>query len=329
MLTKEKIYLIEEQTGVRQNELRRSLNEELRGGARKGPQQSAAGLYREGYRQGFQMIGNDGNMYYLNHQRMGKNNKMTAKWVKVKNTYQQPKKSKAPKKKLPKKGGKKPKANWKSIKIPDNNDLEVYDSDEDDISSPIVKEKGFKCNEAGECINCCEEGDGAWGGTDITDYKKYCKRNSPPYAANHYKCRGSSKEGNDGNKYKSTENKNGVYTWKKIQEKKPLKKKKTPAKKKKSGKVYGKPPTSIQMSQKVLDTVLEIIGKQILTAAFKKHATSYDSAFKKKHNISKKDTVYVVNSKFKLVKAKSISKNLYVYEQSFVQKLVDIIKNAN
>lgn len=511
MLTKEKIYLIEEQTGVRQNELRRSLNEELRGGARKGPQQSAAGLYRDGYPQGFEMIGNDGNTYYLNHQRMGKNNKMTAKWVKVKNTQANKKKmnkkagrkKKIPAKKpirkktyaglkkliesknrledlaysikdkiedvygegtlwdpnkdikllqkkldhsldllypeerhlnmklydledyktyeqmydelelelkkwkkiQPKKGGKKsggkskfmkinpkdcpaqffveegesfntgiewmgpkwvtveyiklqpsddktfmwrggnfekdtyyngiysryegsehvyrvynkkpkkPKANWKSIKIPDNDnfDLDDYDSDQDDddISSP--KKKGLKCNDAGECIDCCDEGLKG----DITDSKKYCNRNSPPYAANHYKCQGTTKEGNDGNMYTSTENKNGVYTWKKSKA----------FKREKWGKVYGKPPTSLAKSQKVIDTVLQFVQKPILAAAFEKHATPYNSAFKKKHKITARDTVYVVNSKFKIVKAKSISKNLYVYDQSFLQKLFEIIAN--
>ena len=432
MLTKEKIYLIEEQTGVRQNELRRSLNEELRGGARKGPQQSAAGLYRDGYPQGFQMMGNDGNMYYLNHQRMGKNNKMTAKWVKVKNTYQQPKKSKAPKKKLPKKGGKKSggkskfmridpndcpaqfymqegedyfdgkitwsKPTWQTVrytknhfygdkgkymfvtdsgaefhpdsdeggmmygrykdeanehvfrvynkplrkakvnkkKTPaihfktsslswgveiqpkkagkknnDNFDLDDYDSDQDDddISSP--KKKGLKCNDAGECIDCCDEGLKG----DITDSKKYCNRNSPPYAANHYKCRGTTKEGNDGNMYTSTANKNGVYTWKKSKA----------FKREKWGKEYGKPPTSLAKSQKVIDTVLQFVQKPILAAAFKKHATPYNSAFKEKHGITAKDTVYVVNSNFKIVKAQKITENLYVYDQSFLQKLFEII----
>lgn len=43
--------------------------------------------------------------------------------------------------------------------------------------------------------------------------KKYRERPSPPYPANKH-C-GKQMTGNDGNMYKSTQNKNGVCTWKK------------------------------------------------------------------------------------------------------------------
>jgi len=42
--------------------------------------------------------------------------------------------------------------------------------------------------------------------------KKYTNRPSPPYPAND--CPGKTKKGNDGRKYKSIANKNGVYSWK-------------------------------------------------------------------------------------------------------------------
>ena len=116
--------------------------------------------------------------------------------------------------------------------------------------------------------------------------------------------------------YTSTANKNGVYTWKKSKA----------FKREKWGKEYGKPPTSLAKSQKVIDTVLQFVQKPILAAAFEKHATPYNSAFKKKHKITARDTVYVVNSNtFKIEIAKRISKNLYVYDQSFLQKLLEII----
>ena len=44
--------------------------------------------------------------------------------------------------------------------------------------------------------------------------KKYKDRKSPPYPANDY-C-GKMMKGNDGNKYESRANKNGVCSWKKI-----------------------------------------------------------------------------------------------------------------
>jgi len=44
--------------------------------------------------------------------------------------------------------------------------------------------------------------------------KKYKNRNSPPFSAN--KICGKIAKGNDGNKYKSTPNKNNVCSWKQI-----------------------------------------------------------------------------------------------------------------
>lgn len=43
---------------------------------------------------------------------------------------------------------------------------------------------------------------------------KYTKRPSPPYPANSPGCRGTVRQGNDGQLYRSTPNKNGVFTWK-------------------------------------------------------------------------------------------------------------------
>ncbi len=44
--------------------------------------------------------------------------------------------------------------------------------------------------------------------------KKYVSRPSPPFSANVW-C-GKTKKGNDGSMYRSTQNSNGVCTWKKI-----------------------------------------------------------------------------------------------------------------
>ena len=44
--------------------------------------------------------------------------------------------------------------------------------------------------------------------------KKYRERSSPAFPAN--QCRGSVKMGNDGHAYESTQNNNGIYTWKKM-----------------------------------------------------------------------------------------------------------------
>lgn len=44
--------------------------------------------------------------------------------------------------------------------------------------------------------------------------KKYRSRPGPPYPAQN--CKNKSKKGNDGNKYKSKPNKNGIYRWVKI-----------------------------------------------------------------------------------------------------------------
>ena len=45
----------------------------------------------------------------------------------------------------------------------------------------------------------------------IQDTKKYVKRPSPPFQAN--KCKNMTKKGNNGNFFKSTADKNGVYKW--------------------------------------------------------------------------------------------------------------------
>ena len=48
---------------------------------------------------------------------------------------------------------------------------------------------------------------------------KYTKRNSPPYQANSSSCRGKTKTGNDGKKYKSVSmmrQGKQVYTWRKL-----------------------------------------------------------------------------------------------------------------
>ena len=44
--------------------------------------------------------------------------------------------------------------------------------------------------------------------------KKYQTRLSPPYPAN--QCQNQIKVGNDGLRYQSTSNRNGIYTWKKL-----------------------------------------------------------------------------------------------------------------
>ena len=48
--------------------------------------------------------------------------------------------------------------------------------------------------------------------------KKYSERPSPPYKASEYK--NKSKKGNDGKNYKSVKDINGVYKWKKVEQKK-------------------------------------------------------------------------------------------------------------
>jgi hypothetical protein len=44
--------------------------------------------------------------------------------------------------------------------------------------------------------------------------RKYATRPSPPYPAN--ECKHHQKTGNDGNRYRSVGNKNGVFTWKRV-----------------------------------------------------------------------------------------------------------------
>ena len=47
-----------------------------------------------------------------------------------------------------------------------------------------------------------------------SNLKKYVNRPGPPYPAQN--CKNHVKKGNDGNKYKSTSDKNGIYKWKKL-----------------------------------------------------------------------------------------------------------------
>jgi hypothetical protein len=44
--------------------------------------------------------------------------------------------------------------------------------------------------------------------------RKYATRPSPPYPAN--ECKHDQKTGNDGNRYRSVGNKNGVFSWKRV-----------------------------------------------------------------------------------------------------------------
>jgi hypothetical protein len=44
--------------------------------------------------------------------------------------------------------------------------------------------------------------------------RKYATRPSPPYPAN--ECKHDQMIGNDGNRYRSVGNKNGVFTWKRV-----------------------------------------------------------------------------------------------------------------
>ena len=55
-------------------------------------------------------------------------------------------------------------------------------------------------------------------GCTLQTTKKYSTRPSPPYPAN--ECKHYHMFGNDGNRYRSVGNKNGVYTWKRVQKKK-------------------------------------------------------------------------------------------------------------
>ena len=54
-------------------------------------------------------------------------------------------------------------------------------------------------------------------GCTLQTTKKYSTRPSPPYPAN--ECKHYHMFGNDGNRYHSVGNKNGVYTWKRVQKK--------------------------------------------------------------------------------------------------------------
>ena len=52
------------------------------------------------------------------------------------------------------------------------------------------------------------------GKCEKSNLKKYRSRPGPPYPAQN--CKNKSKKGNDGEVYRSSPNKNGIFTWKKI-----------------------------------------------------------------------------------------------------------------
>ena len=52
------------------------------------------------------------------------------------------------------------------------------------------------------------------GRCDRSSQKKYINRPGPPYPAQN--CKNHEKKGNDGKMYKSTSNKNGIFSWKLI-----------------------------------------------------------------------------------------------------------------
>ena len=52
------------------------------------------------------------------------------------------------------------------------------------------------------------------GRCESSNLKKYINRPGPPYPAQN--CKNHEKKGNDGKMYKSTSNKNGIFSWKLI-----------------------------------------------------------------------------------------------------------------
>jgi hypothetical protein len=54
------------------------------------------------------------------------------------------------------------------------------------------------------------------GGCQRKTSARYMRRLSPPYSANEEKCRGTTKLGNDGLPWKSTENVRGIFYWKRV-----------------------------------------------------------------------------------------------------------------
>ena len=53
-------------------------------------------------------------------------------------------------------------------------------------------------------------------GKNASERKKYANRDAPPFSANAPGCQGLYTSGNDGKEYKSVENVNGIFVWKKV-----------------------------------------------------------------------------------------------------------------
>ena len=53
-------------------------------------------------------------------------------------------------------------------------------------------------------------------GKNASERKKYANRDAPPFSANGPGCQGLYTSGNDGKEYKSVENVNGIFVWKKV-----------------------------------------------------------------------------------------------------------------
>ena len=79
--------------------------------------------------------------------------------------------------------------------------------------------------------------------------KKYSKRSGPPYPANNPDCRGKTKLGNDGVRYKSVSY-GGPHRWVKVQSLKNVKKKKANTKRKKKASTKRKKKASTKRKKK-------------------------------------------------------------------------------
>ena len=88
--------------------------------------------------------------------------------------------------------------------LPDMDSMVIMGTIEYQPGSDPRRRSGIKHR---QCRNLCFDGK-----------DKYCKRKSPPYPANAEKCQGKAMRGNDKKMYESKPNKNGVFTWKKVKQ---------------------------------------------------------------------------------------------------------------